>query len=157
MKAFVSYIVSDNNEYILTLLSLKLRENGFVVNTSQNFYNNILDYNTMNEINESHLFISIITSGGSERKRVIQEWEYAASRNIPNILLIEDNVSVNQDFTGNYIRFNRRNPQPAIQEINKRMSQNQQLTPTKTNDIVPWILGGTALLAILTLFSSEKK
>ena len=65
MKAFVSYSVSDNNEYILTLLSSKLRQKNFIVNTSQNFYGNILDLNTMNEIHETHLFIGVITGLGN--------------------------------------------------------------------------------------------
>lgn len=156
MKAFVSYSVSDNNEYTLSLLSLKLREKGFVVSTSQNFYSNVLDWSTMSEINDAHLFIGLITYGGNERSRVLHEWEHAVSKNIPNILLIEDNVQVHQNFTGNYIRFNRRNPQQAIQEINRRMSQSQAANNPKTNDVVPWILGGAALLAILSLFSKDK-
>ena len=82
MKAFVSYSVSDNNEFVLTLLSSKLREKNFIVNTSQNFYNNILDYNTMNEINETHLFIGLITGFGNERNRVFQEWQYVYHQNM---------------------------------------------------------------------------
>lgn len=156
MKAFVSYSVSDNNEFILTLLSSKLREKLFVVNTSQNFYSNILDYNTMNDINESHLFIGIITGYGNERNRVLEEWRHATSRNIPNLLLIEDTVPVLQTFTGNYIRFNRVNPQNAINEINRRMMPTTTATRS-SDDIVPWILGGAALLAILALLSSDKK
>jgi hypothetical protein len=158
MKAFVSYSVSDNNEFILTLLSSKLREKKFVINTSQNFYNNILDYNTMNEINETHLFIGIITGFGNERNRVLEEWRYAVSRNIPNLLLIEDTVPVQQTFTGNYIRFNRINPQRAINEINRRMTTPVTTSTTKnSDDIVPWVLGGAALLAVLALLSGSKK
>jgi hypothetical protein len=156
MKAFVSYSVSDNNEFILTLLSAKLREKYFIVNTSQNFYNNILDYNTMNEINETHLFVGIITGYGNERNRVLEEWRYAVSRNIPNLLLIEDTVPVQQNFEGNYIRFNRLNPRNAINEINRRMTPTAPSKSKKSEDIVPWILGGAALLAILALLSNEK-
>jgi hypothetical protein len=157
MKAFVSYSVSDNNEFILTLLSSKLRDKNFIVNTSQNFYSNILDFNTMNEINETHLFIGIITGFGNERNRVLEEWSYAVSRNIPNLLLIEDTVPVQQTFTGNFIRFNRQNPQAAINEINRRMTPKTPTTTKSADDIVPWILGGAALLAILALFSNDKK
>lgn len=157
MKAFVSYSVSDNNEFILTLLSSKLRDKNFIVNTSQNFYSNILDFNTMNEINETHLFIGIITGFGNERNRVLEEWRYAVSRNIPNLLLIEDTVPVQQTFSGNFIRFNRNNPQAAINEINKRMTPQTTSTTKSADDIVPWILGGAALLAILALFSNDKK
>jgi hypothetical protein len=151
MKAFISYSVNDNDQYLLTLLSSKLREKNFVVVTSQNFYSKVLDFNTQNEINDSHLFIGIITGQGVESPRVLQEWRYSQLRNIPTLLLIEDSVSINQNFNGNYIRFNRFNPELAINEINKRMS----LQPT--NDAVAWILGGAALLAILALLSDDKK
>lgn len=159
MKAFVSYSVSDNNEFVLTLLSSKLREKNFIVNTSQNFYNSILDYNTMNEINETHLFIGLITGFGNERNRVFQEWQYAVSRNIPNLLLIEDTVPVQDTFNGNYVRFNRMNPQNAINQINNRMALSTgSMTAIKNpDDIVPWVLGGAALIAILALLSGSKK
>ena len=47
-----------------------------------------------------------------------------------------NNVPIDQNFTGNYVRFNRRNPHDAIQEINSRMSQPSTLPPAKSNDII---------------------
>lgn len=155
MKAFISYSITDNNEFILTMLSSRLREQNLTISTSQNFYSNTLDFGTMNEISDSHLFIGLITGTGVERTRVLDEWRYARQRNVPNILLVEDTVPMNQNFTGNYIRFNRRNPQPAINEINRRMNMPRQAS-SNSDDIVPWVLGGAALLAILALFSGKK-
>lgn len=125
MKAFVSYSVTDNNEFILTLLSIKLREKNFNVTTSQNFYSNTIDYNTMSEIGTSHLFVGIITGSGNEQKRVLDEWNYAVQRSVPNLLLIEDTVPIHQQFNGNYIKFNRNSPQAAIDEIHRRMTPTQ--------------------------------
>jgi hypothetical protein len=159
MKAFVSYSVSDNNEFILTLLAHKLREKNFVVNTSQSFYSTLLDFGTMRAIDEAQLFIGIITGNGNERSRVLKEWEYTKSKSIPNLLLIEDTVPIQQPFLGNYVRFNRRNPQQAIEVINHKMSlasPNSHANSKNADDLVPWILGGTALLAILALFSKNK-
>lgn len=159
MRAFVSYSVSDNNEFVLTLLSSKLREKNFSVSTSQNFFSNTLDHNTMNEISEALLFVGLITGFGNERNRVIKEWQYAISRNIPNLLLIEDTVPVKQPFTGNYVRFNRLNPQNAINEINSRMTLSSGANPSIKNpdDILPWVLAGAALIAILALLSGNRK
>ena len=156
MKAFVSYSVTDNNEFILTLLSSNLREKNFIVTTSQNFYSNIIDYNTMSEIGTSHLFVGVITGIGNERNRVLEEWNYAVQRNVPNLLLIEDTVQVHQQFKGNYIRFNRNRPQAAIDEINRRMTPSKPSTSKSSDDIVPWILGGAALLAIIGLLNKDK-
>lgn len=154
MKAFVSYSVSDNNEFILTLLSSKLREKKFIITTSQNFYGNIIDFNTMNEISSSNLFVGVITGMGNERNRVIEELNYAIQRNIPHLLLIEDTVPALQQFKGNYVKFNRNKPQSAIDEITKKMSYTNT-TSKSSDDIVPWILGGAALLAIISLLSKE--
>lgn len=157
MKAFVSYSISDNNEFILTLLSSKLREKNFIVTTSHNFYSNIIDYATMNDIATSQLFIGIITGKGNERKRVLEEWSYAEKRNVPNLLLIEDTVTINKTFKGDYIKFNRLKPETAINEIHKRMTPTKQNVTKNSDDIIPWILGGAALLAIIGLLASNDK
>jgi hypothetical protein len=156
MKAFVSYSVTDNNEFLLTLLSSKLREKKFIVTTSQNFYSKIIDYNTISEIASSHLFVGVITGTGNERNRVLEEWNCADKHNVPNLLLIEDTVQVHKQFKGNYIRFNRNRPQSAIDEINRRMTPSQPSTSKSSDDIVPWVLGGAALLAIIGLLSKDK-
>ncbi|PKP26721.1 MAG: hypothetical protein CVU03_02270 [Bacteroidetes bacterium HGW-Bacteroidetes-2] len=110
----------------------------------------------MSEIGTSHLFIGVITGTGNERNRVLEEWDYAVQRNVPNLLLIEDTVQVHQLFKGNYIRFNRNRPQVTIDEINRRMTPSQPVTSKNSDDIVPWILGGAALLAIIGLLSKDK-
>lgn len=153
MKAFVSYSVIDSDEIILTLLSSELRKKNFSVTTSQNFFNKTIDYNTMSEINSSHLFIGIITDKGEEHKRVLDEWNYAIQRNVPNLLLIEDTIAVNKQLTGKYIKFNRNKPKMTIDEINKKMN----LERGNSDDLLPWILGGTVLLAIIGLLTNKSK
>lgn len=158
MKAFVSYSIGENNDIIVTMLATKLREKKFNISTSQNFYSPTLDYPTMNEIITSHLFVGIITGTAQEVNRVLAEWNYAVQNNIPNLLLIEDTVPVHQEFTGNFIRFNRLNPFVAIHEINRRMTPQPVINAQSNNDdIVPWILGGAALLAIIGLLSIKEK
>jgi len=153
MKAFISYSVNDNNQYIITLLSSKLRQKGFGVTTSQNFYSQALDYSTQYEIRAAQLFVGVITDSGNERKRVLDEWNYAIQTQTPNLLLIENTVPVHENFTGNFVRFNRQHPQAAIQEINRRMQPAK--VGKKGNDALPWVLGGAALLAIIGLLSSK--
>ena len=154
MKAFVSYSISDNNDFVLTRLASSLQERGFYVSASHNFYGTLPDQLTIHEISNSNLFIGLITSGGNEANRVLQEWNQAVGQNVPNLLLIEDNVDVHQNFRGNYIRFNRYNPEPAIQQINENMNQRPG-SGQQTNEILPWILGGAALLAIISLMGKK--
>lgn len=153
MRAFISHSINDKDQYILTLLSSKLRQKGFIITSSKNFYGTTVDYATQNLISESHLFIGIVTRQGLERIRVIDEWKFSKKRSIPNILLIEDSLKIQENFKGNYVVFSRRNPQPAIDLITNKM---KQTTNTKT-DIVPWILGGAALLAIIEILSDNSK
>jgi len=156
-----SYSINDNDQYILTLLSSKLREKNFNVNTSLNFYGQSLDFSTKNEIQYSNLFIGILTGQGIELDRVVKEFRFAQSCGVPNLLMIEDTVNINPNFRGNYILFNRYNPQNAINEINRRMNPQPSRTTSvqtkKSSDLVPWVLGGVALLAILSALSSDKE
>lgn len=156
MKAFISYSVNDNDQYILTLLASKLRERNFVVTTSQNFFIGELDYTTKNEIADSHLFIGILTHDGIEYERVYSEWGFAVSKNIPTLFLIEDNVYINPSFKGNFVRFNRANPQNAINQVSLKMSQGLKQYDN-SQEFLPWLLGGAALLAILSLFTNSRK
>jgi len=156
MKAFVSYSVSGNNEFVLTLLSAKLRANNFIITTSQNFYSDTIDHNTKSEISSSHLFVGIITGNGEEKKRVLDEWKYAIKRNIPNLLLIENTVLLNDKFRGNYIKFDRNNPQKAIREINAKMANQKSLAEKGSDNLVAWLLGGAALLAIISLLTNKE-
>jgi hypothetical protein len=154
MRAFISHSINDEDQYILTLLSSKLRKKEFIITSSKNFYGTTLDYATQKLISESHLFIGIITRQGLERKRVIDEWKFSKKHSIPNILLIEDTLRIQESFSGNYVVFSRRNPQRAIDLITNKMN-----SPTKNTkpDIVPWILGGAALLAIIGILSENSK
>ena len=139
MQAFISYSISDGDEFVLTLLGSKLREKNFVLTTSQNFYAKNLDHQTMQEIKTSHLFVGLITGTGTERARVLEEWNYAVQQHIPNLLLVEDTVPVHQSFNGNYLIFNRNQPQAAVDEIQRRMNPAQTSPSTNPEALVPWL------------------
>jgi hypothetical protein len=152
MKAFISYSVSGDNEYILPLLSSKLREKKFAVTTSQNFYSQEIDYGTMSDIRSSHLFIGIITAGGKEYQRVLEERTYAISQGIPNLLLIEEGVILSEVVGGNIIKFNSQSPKTAIDEINNRIYSSTSKQKS-TFEALPWVLGGVALASVVAAFS----
>ena len=157
MRAFISHSINDRDQFILTLLSSKLRQKDFIIISSQNFYGTAIDYATQNQISECHLFIGVITRQGLERNRVIEEWKFSKRRNIPNIILIEDTVRIQENFNGNYVVFSRRNPQSAIDLITAKMNQTISINNKKNVDIVPWILGGAAILAIINILSDNTK
>jgi hypothetical protein len=156
MKAFISYSINDKDQVIVTLLSNNLRKQGFQIITSQNFYNNILDYTTKIKIDNSRIYFGIITKYGREKNRVITEWKYAKKMKIPNILLIENSVNLNKNFTGNYIVFDRNNPQKAINKIQQRMTNVRKSNTSNNDNVWPWIIGGAALLGIIGLLSKDE-
>lgn len=155
MRAFISYSINDTDQYILTLLSSKLRSQGFIITTSQNFYNSRLDQMTMNAISECHLFIGIIMRQSVEKNRVMDEWKFSKRKNIPNLILIEDNVRMQEGFRGNFIQFNRNNPKAAVDKINSKMQQKRAISQSSDDNTLSWILGGAALLAIISLLAGE--
>lgn len=151
MKAFISYSLNDQEQYIVTLLSYKLRENGFSLITS-NYYSDV-DITTRSQIFLAQLFVGLISSNGLQWQRVLQEYELAVSNNTPAILLVEDNVPVASNFRGSFVRFNRNDPHLAVIEIQNRMKIQR---PTN-NEALGWVLGGAALLAIIALLNDGAK
>lgn len=154
MKAFVSYSINDKDELVIALLSSKLREKNFSISMSYNtILSNPLNYMTQRMINESNLFIGVITKNSHEVLRVENEWKFARQSGIPNILLLEENMQVNSELLKyNYVVFNRKKPHAAIDEIKRRM-----LPKNATEDFLPWVLGGAALVAVIGLLSSPSK
>lgn len=150
MKVFISYTVGTEDEFILTILSSRLREKSFTINTSQNFYIEDLDLNTMGEIKESNLFMAIVLNSGHEKNRVFEEWNYAVSENVPNLLLIEEASAKGLTLKGNYIKFDRSSIHLAISEISRRMASDNA-TSDKADDILPWIIGGESIISSLAL------
>ncbi|WP_298507464.1 TIR domain-containing protein [uncultured Kordia sp.] len=149
MKAFLSYSIKDSDQIIISLLSTQLREKGFHVLTSQNFFSEYVDYTTQNEIDRANIFIGIISNASQYPKRVIDEWNLAETSGTPTILLIEKGVNINPDFKGDYVLFDRRYPNDAIQEINRKMSQSKE-----SSSAWPWIIGGALVLGLVKVFSS---
>lgn len=156
MKAFISYSTFDKDQMIITLLSNKLRNQGFQVITSQNFYGKTLDFTTKRQIDSSRIFFGIITNHGQDNERVLSEWRHSKESKVPNILLIEDNVNVNNSFKGNYIVFNRYSPQGAIEDINNKMNTESATSEKKGSNVLPWVIGGAALLGIIKLLSKDE-
>lgn len=160
MKAFISYSLNDSEQFILTILSRRLKEYGFTIWSTYNDSENILDFKTFTQINKSNLFIGIITKSGNANNRVFNEWKEAVKMQIPSLLLVEDNVNIKPEILkyNNVLLFNRQNPSDAINKVKQRIeqSQRQQTKPVKKNDNThAWILGGAAALIILGLLSSD--
>lgn len=155
MRTFISYSINDTDQYLLTLLSSELYKKGVTITQSNDFHLDMSSLTKVN-INKSNLFIGIITGYGQEKDRVLKEWRLANVSNIPSILLIENTVPIDPNFTNPYIIFDRNYPQNAINQLNQKITELKKEIDKNPNAL-PWILGGAALLAIFGLLSSDEK
>lgn len=145
MRVFVSYSFVDKELYLLTLLVSKLREKGNVVQLSDN------DYLSEKNIYHSDMFVGIITDNSDSINNVFNEYLFAEQHNKQRILLIEEGVQVNRKDI-QFIRFNRNNPQLAIQQLFKENETQNNRGGSVVEDIVKAgvvIAGIAALISLL--------
>lgn len=143
MRVYVSYSFIDKELYLLTLLVSKLREKGNVVQLSES------NYLSENFINNSEIFVGIVTNNSDSINNVFNEWLIAEKYNRQRILLIEEGVSVNRNDI-EYIRFNRNNPQLAIQRLFK---ENEKKPENKKNFVEEIVTAGAVIAGIAALIS----
>ena len=150
MKVFISYSINDKDQFILTLLSSELVKKGYEINQSTDFQKTELSSLTKINISKAELFIGIITGTGFEQKRIMHEWRRAQVGKVPSILLVENTVPVNDNFNFRYIAFDRKYPEKAIDILNKEIQKNN-LSKQKNTKALNLVLGGAALLLVLSL------
>ncbi|HFA52212.1 MAG TPA: hypothetical protein ENJ95_24605, partial [Bacteroidetes bacterium] len=136
MKAFVSYSINDSELYAITLLAEKLRERGFGISSH---YSNefgepdsnvaVIKKITIKQIISSSLFIGVVTTLGKNNDFVFEEWEIAKANQVPALLLVEDTAKflISGSEEG-LIIFDRNEPDAAIREINKHISDSRKST-----------------------------
>ncbi|GGD06300.1 hypothetical protein [Hyunsoonleella pacifica] len=153
--AFISYALRDSEQFVLTLLSNLLREEGYSINSSYDDYMHIVQMSTHNSILKSSLFIGLITQYGDRNQNVFNEWQVAVENDVPNLLLIEDSVNIASELLNhnNLVRFNRNYPNQQIENIKARIKNAKG--KSENNSALGWLLGGIAAVAIIKLLSDE--
>lgn len=161
MKAFLSYSLTDDDQFVIPLLAKKLNEKGFFVSTGSYKTTREIDLYTQNEINTSNLFIGIITTTNTDtsNQRVFNEWQYSSGRKTPSLLLVEDTYNLHPELVESpaVVRFNRNNPSIAIELIKYKIEQSKQSNTLITDENAPWLLGGAALVILIALLAASNK
>jgi hypothetical protein len=160
MKAFISYSLLDSDEYIITKLAGKLEEQGFYPDTGTHKFSQILVDETLFKIKSSHLFIGILmptkAKSGASNQRVIKEWEFAISRKVPSVLVVEKSMlNILPNLNANIISFDKNHPETAIEFVKKTIEESQQPLKTDMNNRVAWLIGGLALLALIAFLANS--
>lgn len=153
--AFISYALRDSEQFVLTLLSNLLREEGYSINSSYDDYLHIVQMSTRNSILKSSLFIGLITQYGDRNQNVFNEWQVALENKVPSLLLVEDSVNIAPQLLNhnNVVRFNRNYPNQQIENIKAKIQSAKG--KSENNSALGWVLGGIAAVAIIKLLSDE--
>lgn len=158
MRAFLSYSLSDSQDYVVTVLARQLREKGYTLMTGHGgFYHSTLDAHE-SVLRTCSLFIGVITEGSDEVDRVTHEYNKADEWRIPALLLMEQNIAADSGLLShpNVVAFNRYDPAVAIQTVRNRIAHAVAPKTKQSDDTAAWILGGAAVLALIALLSSKK-
>ena len=155
-NVFISYSIEDRNLHLITLLLEHLRKNNFHVSVSTQWLDSKL------RIANADFFIGIITTNSNSIDYVVKEWETAQENNVPYILVVENGVRVEDPKNLSFIRFNRSNPQEAIDRLFK-INKPVVNTPKKkkdNSDTLSDALIGVAVIAgiaaLISLLSNNK-
>jgi hypothetical protein len=146
MKVFISISINDLTEGFI--FGHKLRNKNFEVIGNRDWENKELDFFAKRKIQRANLFIGYITSN-KDIESVVNEWQYAQSEGILNLLLVEDVVPLSNNLEGNIIIFNRKKSQKAIREIKKRMKLIESSKMLSRVAILAWTLGSEVLIELL--------
>ncbi len=155
-KVFVSYSIEDSKLHLITLLLEHLRKNNYSVFVSNQWIDSDL------KIASSNIFIGIITNNSNSIGYVVKEWQVAQKENIPYVLVVENSVKIEDPENISFIRFNRENPQEAINRLFKIPSINKPVPKKKKNndDTMSNVLIGTVIIAgiaaLISLLSKDK-
>lgn len=153
-NVFISYSIEDRNLHLITLLLEHLRKNNFHVSVSTQW----LDANL--KITNTDFFIGIITNNSNSINYVINEWRIAQKNNVPYILVVENGVRVEDPENLSFIRFNRSNPQEAIDrlfKINKPVANTHKKKKDNSDTLSDALIGVAVVAGIAALISLLSK
>jgi hypothetical protein len=150
MRAHIAHSLSEEDLFLLGVLSSKLRQEGYSISTSENTYTDIIDESVCYLIPLCDVFVGIITLNSSYPKRVIEECRIAKKNKVNRVLLIEQGVNVDNISESDYVLFDRNNLENSLKIIDNKKNKSKQNTA--------WIIAGIVFAAVIgTLIMAYKK
>src|SRR3989338_4327777 len=101
MIGFISYSLTEDDWSLVEVLCDELRKSAFAPTSNHNYDKADLDDFVKKQIRRASLFLGLVMQGGKEKRRVLNEWDYALLHRIPGLLLVEDVVSPSRRIPGN--------------------------------------------------------
>lgn len=151
MRVYVSSSVADDDQNILSALSISVQSDG--VSLVSGYLNRM----AFLEIKRSQFFIGLITSQ-SMIHTVQEEWQQALQANIPALLLIDETIPLNKYPAirkhSDIITFNRSSQEKMQQTI--QAVRNQIDKPGSNTSLVrkaAWFVGGPIAVKCLNIIA----
>lgn len=161
MKAYIAYSLSDDEQYFVSVLTIRFGEQNLFTDGSQfDYEGDVPSFSTRSRIKNSHFFLGVLTQDGNKSNFVCKEWLYALKIHIPAVLLIENNfLTLNSQIKNhpNILIFNRDNPEATIAQINQNIKEAALQQEGQLNDALAWMLGGKALISLVNLLAKQKQ
>ena len=135
-----------------------MNELGFYTDSGPYYFGDKIEEESVYKIKSSHLFIGFLMHPSSRsnalkrgNQRVITEWEFAISRKVPAILLVEKSVKLKLPISNspNILYFDKNNPKPAIELAHQAMENAQNIVKSDKTNAVAWLIGGHAVIALI--------
>lgn len=158
MLAFRSSSLPKDNEYVVSQLISKLNEQGFDTTSGAYYFSDTIDEESIFKMRGAHLFIGILmhttlvpTPLNRQNQRVINEWEYAVSRKIPALLLVENTIQLDTSLSNpdNIVVIDKYNPEKAVAFAQKSIQEARQSLDADKINMAAWLLGGDSLIALI--------
>jgi hypothetical protein len=111
-------------------------------------------------IANADIFIGIITNNSDSIDYVIKEWKTAQRNCVPYVLVVENGVKVEDPESLSFIRFNRSNPQDAIDrlfKINKPVASTHKKKKDNNDTLSDALIGVAVVAGIAALISLLSK
>lgn len=159
MKAYISPSVTDDEQYILSALSKRIRANGIATTAGYHKFGQNNSELAFHEISKTNLFIGIVTGNSSELERVYNEWQFAIKSETPALLLIENTVDTDGfpliNKNPDVIRFNR----SSKTNLNKTIQIVRAKSDAASNRVenrpfvreASWFIGGPVAITLLNI------
>lgn len=159
MKAFISYSLHQQEIVLVSIVADMLRNQGFLPFASQNKNDRIIDFTSYSYLSDAGLFIGILSRYGQSMQRVLMEFAKARELNVPSLLLVENTLTLNvpDEVLQYVVQFDRAHPQAAIDHIGKMLARPvppPTSPPSSNNNVLPWLLGGAAIIGAVALLAN---
>ncbi len=166
MKIYISNSLGKQEEHLLSIVIIKLRNEGFAISSISElspYSTPTLNLESQTAIAASDMLIGIMIRSGGNPARIAKEWDFAIANNIPYGILAEEGVAVEEKYRPNTFYFKRNDLSQVEKIIGERRSlfelahePSEDAPKVNRAQRIIWFAVYDVLLTILPVFAESK-